>query len=206
MFLNLIKIWFFGMHFSLNRQVRFQVVYSVILDTIETNIHYYSNWCRNTEYTLSDQIALIWLLTKWQCGKLNWTGAAIVTENDPHSTIPRILVKCIHYDKIDYSYYICILQASPRARPTGPPRSRHSAVRPPVKPPPIPAYAAHKQSLQHSESPQPSPSAPSKTRPLPPNRPPPPCPITKPSQPAEVSVFLSKCPLYQSCSAMFLNS
>ncbi len=37
MFLNLIKIRFLGMHFSLNRQVRFQVAYSVILDTIETN-------------------------------------------------------------------------------------------------------------------------------------------------------------------------
>lgn len=121
------------------------------------------------------------------CSRCHWKW--------PTFHIRRIIVKCIHYDKIDYSYsyYICILQASPRASPTGPPRSRHSSVRPTVKPPPIPAYAAHKQSLQHSESPQPSPSAPSKTRPLPPNRPPPPCPITKPFQPGEVSVFLSKC-------------
>uniref|UniRef100_A0A8C2G9E0 ADAM metallopeptidase domain 19b n=1 Tax=Cyprinus carpio TaxID=7962 RepID=A0A8C2G9E0_CYPCA len=77
-------------------------------------------------------------------------------------------------------------QASPRASPTGPPRSRHSVVRPTVKPPPIPAYAAHKQSLQHSEPSQQSPSAPPKPRPLPPSRPPPPCPITKPSQGAEM--------------------
>ncbi|XP_051513584.1 disintegrin and metalloproteinase domain-containing protein 19-like isoform X1 [Myxocyprinus asiaticus] len=76
-------------------------------------------------------------------------------------------------------------QASPRASPTGPPRSRHSIVRPTVKPPPIPAYAVQNQSLQHSETSKTSPSIPSKTSPLPPNRPPPPCPMTKPSQTAE---------------------
>ncbi|XP_051505266.1 disintegrin and metalloproteinase domain-containing protein 19 isoform X4 [Myxocyprinus asiaticus] len=77
-------------------------------------------------------------------------------------------------------------QRSPRASPTGPPRSRHCIVRPTVKSSPIPAYAAQNQSLQYSETSKPSPSAPPKTRPLPPNRPPPPCPMTKPSQAAEM--------------------
>lgn len=69
-------------------------------------------------------------------------------------------------------------QATLRASPTGPPRSRHSIIRPTVKPPPIPAYAPHKHLI--SEPSQPSPSVNPKTRPLPPNRPPPPCPPTKP--------------------------
>ncbi|XP_077103619.1 disintegrin and metalloproteinase domain-containing protein 19 [Siphateles boraxobius] len=72
-------------------------------------------------------------------------------------------------------------QACPKASPTGPSRSRHSIIRPTVKPPPIPAYTSHK----HSEPSQPSPSVPPKTRPQPPNRPPPPRPMTKPSQTAE---------------------
>ncbi|XP_056626084.1 disintegrin and metalloproteinase domain-containing protein 19 isoform X1 [Triplophysa dalaica] len=59
-------------------------------------------------------------------------------------------------------------------------RSRNSVVRPAVKPPPIPAYT---QNL-HSET-RPSPSVPPKTRPGPPNRPPPPCPVTKPSRTPE---------------------
>lgn len=63
-------------------------------------------------------------------------------------------------------------------------RSRNSVVRPAVKPPPIPAYT---QNL-HSET-RPSPSVPPKTRPGPPNRPPPPCPVTKPSRTPEVRVL-----------------
>uniref|UniRef100_A0AAR2IHN2 ADAM metallopeptidase domain 19b n=1 Tax=Pygocentrus nattereri TaxID=42514 RepID=A0AAR2IHN2_PYGNA len=81
-------------------------------------------------------------------------------------------------------------QASQRASPAGPPRSRHSIVRPTVKPPPIPAYAL--QQVSHPKtpsSPQPSPSVTPKPRPSPPSRPPPPCPVTRPSQVKEVSVF-----------------
>ncbi|XP_017545653.1 disintegrin and metalloproteinase domain-containing protein 19 isoform X1 [Pygocentrus nattereri] len=73
--------------------------------------------------------------------------------------------------------------ASQRASPAGPPRSRHSIVRPTVKPPPIPAYAL--QQVSHPKtpsSPQPSPSVTPKPRPSPPSRPPPPCPVTRPSQ------------------------
>ncbi|KAL6480487.1 hypothetical protein MHYP_G00115200 [Metynnis hypsauchen] len=74
--------------------------------------------------------------------------------------------------------------ASQRASPAGPPRSRHSIVRPTVKPPPIPAYALQQQGSHPKTpySPQPSPSVTPKPRPCPPSRPPPPCPVTKPSQ------------------------
>lgn len=72
-------------------------------------------------------------------------------------------------------------KVSPRASPTSSSRSKHSIIRPTVKPPPIPAYTA--QNL-HSET-HSSPSVPTKTRPAPPNRPPPPCPITKPSRTPE---------------------
>ncbi|KAL7885618.1 hypothetical protein AOLI_G00059130 [Acnodon oligacanthus] len=74
--------------------------------------------------------------------------------------------------------------ASQRASPAGPPRSRHSIVRPTVKPPPIPAYALQQQGSHPKtpSSPQPSPSVTPKPRPSPPSRPPPPCPVTKPTQ------------------------
>lgn len=74
---------------------------------------------------------------------------------------------------------------SQRSSPSGPPRSRHSIIRPTVKPPPIPAYALQHQSPlleTTSTSPHPSPSVTPKPRPNPPSRPPPPCPVTKPSQ------------------------
>ncbi|XP_030621415.1 disintegrin and metalloproteinase domain-containing protein 19 [Chanos chanos] len=74
--------------------------------------------------------------------------------------------------------------ASPRPSPGGPTRSRHSIVRPTVKPPPIPAYAVHQQDMQLKDAGpklQPSPSVASKSRPEPPDRPPPPCPISKPT-------------------------
>ncbi|XP_007234397.2 disintegrin and metalloproteinase domain-containing protein 19 [Astyanax mexicanus] len=75
-------------------------------------------------------------------------------------------------------------QASQRSSPSGPPRSRHSIVRPTGKPPPIPAYALQQQSplSETTSSPHPSPSVTPKPRPNPPSRPPPPCPVTKPSQ------------------------
>ncbi|KAL0973809.1 hypothetical protein UPYG_G00211440 [Umbra pygmaea] len=92
-------------------------------------------------------------------------------------------------------------------------KNRHAFVRPTVKPPPVPDYAArpsqtqpsiqslHPASLQPQSkplsipgylalpppvtlppSPQSSPSLPHTHRPKPPNRPPPPCPLTKPSR------------------------
>ncbi|KAJ8406051.1 hypothetical protein AAFF_G00309390 [Aldrovandia affinis] len=71
--------------------------------------------------------------------------------------------------------------------PACPPRSRHSIVRPTVKPPPVPAYAARQGSPQPPPPnpplcPKPPPPVPVKPRPDPPNRPPPPCPLSKPSQ------------------------
>ncbi|XP_065131382.1 disintegrin and metalloproteinase domain-containing protein 19 [Paramisgurnus dabryanus] len=84
-------------------------------------------------------------------------------------------------------------QVYPGASPPGP--SRHSNVRPTVKPPPIPPYVGHNHSVIHIET-CPSPSVPPKTRPLPPNRPPPPRPTngpppprpsTKPVQPQQTS-------------------
>ncbi|XP_010735817.3 disintegrin and metalloproteinase domain-containing protein 19 [Larimichthys crocea] len=115
------------------------------------------------------------------------------------------------------------LKSSPSPSPSCPSRSRHAIVRPAVKPPPVPAYAAKQKepqpqsaaSPQKQYSPQaytpppfkselrrnqaplppsgppplPSPdtkthsqhSAADKSRPDPPNRPPPPCPVKKPS-------------------------
>ncbi|XP_010892661.2 disintegrin and metalloproteinase domain-containing protein 19 isoform X1 [Esox lucius] len=91
-------------------------------------------------------------------------------------------------------------------------RTRHSIVRPTVKPPPIPVYATQQKEAhahlqpQHKPpsipnhpgqqngplrlippvalppSPQTSPSLPPPHRPNPPRRPPPPCPLTKPTQ------------------------
>ncbi|XP_072519902.1 disintegrin and metalloproteinase domain-containing protein 19 isoform X2 [Salminus brasiliensis] len=79
--------------------------------------------------------------------------------------------------------------ASQRSSPSGPPRSRHSIVRPTVKPPPIPAYALQQQSPlpEITSSPHPSPAVTPKLRPSPPSRPPPPCPVNKPPQVKEVS-------------------
>uniref|UniRef100_A0AAQ5WZV6 ADAM metallopeptidase domain 19b n=1 Tax=Amphiprion ocellaris TaxID=80972 RepID=A0AAQ5WZV6_AMPOC len=96
---------------------------------------------------------------------------------------------------------------SPRPSPSCPARPRHAIVRPAVKPPPIPAYAhiqpaappQRKYSPQDytppplksaqaspplsgpSMDPKNQPSAIPKHRPEPPNRPPPPCPVNRPS-------------------------
>ncbi len=45
----------------------------------------------NIDYTVWPNSSDLITLTKWQCGKLNWTGAAVVTENDPHSTSEEYL-------------------------------------------------------------------------------------------------------------------
>uniref|UniRef100_A0A8B9RDR2 ADAM metallopeptidase domain 19 n=1 Tax=Astyanax mexicanus TaxID=7994 RepID=A0A8B9RDR2_ASTMX len=95
---------------------------------------------------------------------------------------------------ITHSNHVVVIfscQASQRSSPSGPPRSRHSIVRPTGKPPPIPAYALQQQSplSETTSSPHPSPSVTPKPRPNPPSRPPPPCPVTKPSQVKEVSVL-----------------
>ncbi|XP_074530851.1 disintegrin and metalloproteinase domain-containing protein 19 [Halichoeres trimaculatus] len=109
-------------------------------------------------------------------------------------------------------------ESSPRPSPSCPARSRNAVVRPAVKPPPVPAYAAAQKDVQSVDPPQkqhspqgytspslktaqlkelkrkqapPPPSGPpclprtphsaaNKTRPDPPNRPPPPCPANKP--------------------------
>ncbi|XP_026991812.1 disintegrin and metalloproteinase domain-containing protein 19 [Tachysurus fulvidraco] len=75
-------------------------------------------------------------------------------------------------------------EANQQTNPTGTPRSRHSAVRPMVKPPPVPAKVLQQKSPQLPEtnsSSYPSPSVAPKPRPNPPSRPPPPRPVTKPT-------------------------
>ncbi|KAK3564723.1 hypothetical protein QTP86_024869 [Hemibagrus guttatus] len=75
-------------------------------------------------------------------------------------------------------------EANHQPNPTGTPRSRHSAVRPVAKPPPVPAYALQQKSPPVSETSSSSHSSPPvapKSRPNPPSRPPPPCPVTKPT-------------------------
>ncbi|XP_053487076.1 disintegrin and metalloproteinase domain-containing protein 19 [Ictalurus furcatus] len=74
---------------------------------------------------------------------------------------------------------------SQQPTPTGTPRSRHSTVKPVVKPPPVPAYLLQQKSPPLSEtssSSYPSPSVAPKPRPNPPSRPPPPRPATKTTQ------------------------
>ncbi|KAJ8338358.1 hypothetical protein SKAU_G00373240 [Synaphobranchus kaupii] len=66
--------------------------------------------------------------------------------------------------------------------PACPTRSRHSIVRPTVKPPPVPTYAAQQGAPHPPPVPKPSPLVSAKLRPAPPSRPPPPCPLSKPSQ------------------------
>ncbi|KAL4631263.1 disintegrin and metalloproteinase domain-containing protein 19 [Arapaima gigas] len=81
----------------------------------------------------------------------------------------------------------CDIEVGPQQSPACPSRARHSIVRPTIKPPPIPAYIAQHQST-HKElsSPPPAnqspPTVPVKPRPNPPSRPPPLCPLAKPSQ------------------------
>ncbi|XP_058252608.1 disintegrin and metalloproteinase domain-containing protein 19 isoform X2 [Hemibagrus wyckioides] len=84
------------------------------------------------------------------------------------------------------------LEANQQPNPTGTPRSRHSAIRPVVKPPPVPAYALQPKSPPVSETSSSSHSSPSvapKSRPNPPSRPPPPRPVTKPTQIKKEELF-----------------
>ncbi|GAA6226342.1 disintegrin and metalloproteinase domain-containing protein 19 [Lates japonicus] len=94
------------------------------------------------------------------------------------------------------------VKSSPHPSPSCSTRSRHAIVRPAVKPPPIPAYAAEQKEQRsqpqiqlsappHLKSAQltnprqkgapPPPSGPPPNRPPPPNRSPPLCPVNKPS-------------------------
>lgn len=111
-------------------------------------------------------------------------------------------------------------KSSPSPSPSCSSRSRQALVRPAVKPPPVPAYATDKPSHIQTEpetsvkttqkktpAPKPPPGPPpsllphprsagpsgSKSRPDPPNRPPPPCPLNKPAteQPKVSSLQIS---------------
>lgn len=143
-----------------------------------------------------------------------------------------ICLCCFLY--INHQTLLVPQKSSPSPSPSCPSRSRHAIVRPAVKPPPVPAYAAKQKepqpqsaaSPQKQYSPQaytpppfkselrrnqaplppsgppplPSPdtkthsqhSAADKSRPDPPNRPPPPCPVKKPSVVNIFSIFLGK--------------
>ncbi|XP_008277789.1 disintegrin and metalloproteinase domain-containing protein 19 isoform X2 [Stegastes partitus] len=136
-------------------------------------------------------------------------GKPLYTDDNVNGhTNPTFLLKKQDSDNLGKS--------SPRPSPSCPARPRHAIVRPAVKPPPIPAYAAEQKektpppaaptqrqyspqdytpsplkSAQASPPPpsgpsldsknQPQPSAIPKHRPDPPSRPPPPCPVNRPS-------------------------
>ncbi|KAM7000842.1 disintegrin and metalloproteinase domain-containing protein 19 [Tautogolabrus adspersus] len=103
-----------------------------------------------------------------------------------------------------------LVKSSPHPSPSCSSRPRHAIVRPAVKPPPVPAYAAGQKEIQppqgytsstpfksvqlkeqgQNQAPHPpsgpqllppQDTKPNKIRPDPPNRPPPPCPVNKPS-------------------------
>uniref|UniRef100_A0A3Q1CH67 ADAM metallopeptidase domain 19b n=1 Tax=Amphiprion ocellaris TaxID=80972 RepID=A0A3Q1CH67_AMPOC len=127
-------------------------------------------------------------------------GKPLYTDDNVNGhTNPTFLLKKQDSDQLG--------KPSPRPSPSCPARPRHAIVRPAVKPPPIPAYAhiqpaappQRKYSPQDytppplksaqaspplsgpSMDPKNQPSAIPKHRPEPPNRPPPPCPVNRPS-------------------------